>query len=113
FSTGPAGNFESLVQLLEPKTIDSNAGTREMDISNPGLGIKKNENQQRTRFESALTHPDFNPLSENRLKDQLLEILNSPATDEPYVGPPSYGSPHANRTSISDNESSRLWFNKL
>lgn len=39
FQTGPAGDFEYLVRLLEPKPVDSRVGNRDMDVTNPGSNI--------------------------------------------------------------------------
>ncbi|HEV7921895.1 MAG TPA: hypothetical protein VGR02_13985 [Thermoanaerobaculia bacterium] len=40
FQTGTAGDFESLVRLLQPREVDHRVGTRDMDVQSPGLGIR-------------------------------------------------------------------------
>ena len=40
FRTSKVGDFEYLVRLLEPKTVDSRVGTRDMDVTDPGSDIK-------------------------------------------------------------------------
>ena len=39
FKTGPAGDFEYLVRLLEPKPVDNRVGRRDMDVTQPGSNI--------------------------------------------------------------------------
>ena len=39
FSTGDQGDFESLVSLLKPQPVDSQVGTRDMDVQDPGSNI--------------------------------------------------------------------------
>lgn len=39
FRTGNAGDFEYLVRLLKPQTIDSRVGNRDMDVTGPGSNI--------------------------------------------------------------------------
>jgi hypothetical protein len=39
FRTGMAGDFEYLVRLLEPKPIDSRVGTRNVDVTSPGMNL--------------------------------------------------------------------------
>lgn len=41
FRTGASGDFESLVRLLVPKPVDPRVGTREMDVLDPGSGVRK------------------------------------------------------------------------
>jgi hypothetical protein len=40
FRTSTAGDFESLVRLLQPKPVDRRVGTREMDVQRPGINIR-------------------------------------------------------------------------
>lgn len=39
FQTGPTGDFEYLVRLLEPKLVDNHVGRRDMDVTQPGSNI--------------------------------------------------------------------------
>lgn len=39
FHTGGKGDFESLVRLLKPRTVDHRVGRRDMDVQKPGLNI--------------------------------------------------------------------------
>ena len=41
FSTGLAGDFESLARRLEPKRLPATVGLQPMDVSNPGWGMPK------------------------------------------------------------------------
>ncbi|MGD2092027.1 MAG: hypothetical protein PVH61_38005 [Candidatus Aminicenantes bacterium] len=40
FRTGTVGDFEYLVRLLEPKSVDSRVGLRDMDVQEPGANIR-------------------------------------------------------------------------
>ncbi len=40
FTTGDIGDFESLVRRLEPREVDRKVGKREMNIQQPGYGVK-------------------------------------------------------------------------
>ncbi|HYM59325.1 MAG TPA: hypothetical protein VEZ11_00380 [Thermoanaerobaculia bacterium] len=40
FHTGGAGDFESLVRLLQPKPPDHRVGRRDMDVQKPGLNVR-------------------------------------------------------------------------
>jgi hypothetical protein len=39
FRTGTVGDFEYLVRLLEPRTVDPRVGRRDMDVRRPGLNL--------------------------------------------------------------------------
>jgi hypothetical protein len=39
FRTGNVGDFEYLVRLLEPKALDKDVGTRDMDVQDPGTNL--------------------------------------------------------------------------
>jgi len=39
FRTAPAGDFEYLVRLLEPRTVDARVGNRDIDVQHPGAGL--------------------------------------------------------------------------
>lgn len=39
FATGAVGDFEYLVRLLQPRTVDPRVGRRDMDVQDPGAGL--------------------------------------------------------------------------
>ncbi len=39
FRTAPLGDFEYLVRLLKPRTVDARVGNRDMDVRQPGAGL--------------------------------------------------------------------------
>ncbi|QAU14009.1 hypothetical protein EKH57_15565 [Halorubrum sp. BOL3-1] len=109
FTTGDRGDFESLVEELEPRDLSEGyeVGVREVDMSDPGpIPLEAAEGLWR-RLGGALQTPTVDPdpyptVAANgddagkRLT--LREILNDPATavtddgsDIPVVGPPIYG----------------------
>ncbi|HYI09822.1 MAG TPA: hypothetical protein VEK57_12230 [Thermoanaerobaculia bacterium] len=45
FRTAEAGDFETLVRLLEPKPADFRVGTRDLDVQRPGIKIRGVENK--------------------------------------------------------------------
>jgi hypothetical protein len=40
FRTGDQGDFEYLVRILEPRTLDARVGVRDVDLRHPGSGIR-------------------------------------------------------------------------
>ncbi|MEM9544880.1 MAG: hypothetical protein AAGA77_02855 [Bacteroidota bacterium] len=45
FTTGDVGDFESLVRKLEPREVDRKVGKREMNIQQPGYGVKHGDGE--------------------------------------------------------------------
>ncbi|MFO7722900.1 MAG: hypothetical protein R6V49_06720 [Bacteroidales bacterium] len=117
FKTGSKGDFEELVMDLKVRTFPGNTG-REMDLSDPGYGIKPTGNDAVALVEGAIQSQTHNtppwPLTEQALQQQLKEILNlghtlqttlpsvpsgnfySPnVVSDPIITPPIYGKWHA------------------
>jgi len=72
FQTGEAGDFESLVRLLEPKQVDSRVGLRDMDVLKPGSnlpGITDTDLHGILKLGGALRIP-----RENYTPDELAEV---------------------------------------
>lgn len=116
FSTGEAGDFKTLVRLLEGRKLPEGVGTRQMDIDSPGAGLDFSDSSP-INFESALMPPGFkSSANSNEIKVGLKNFLNQPSQgnmERPVLGPPLYGNNQANREKIHENEVSRTWFNKL
>ncbi len=116
FSTGAAGDFESLARLLKPRPAPAGVGTRPMDITDPGYGISPSADS-RLPLESALRAPDTRPpvWNEETRRRQLRELLNLGASnpDSPLVVPPQYGQFPAVRETVPDVGVSPRWFGDL
>lgn len=119
FQTGSTGSFKELVLALKVKQIRGKSG-REMDLSDPGYGLKPKGNDATGLIEGAIkstNHVTPNwPEDEQDLKEKLKDLLNlnqrlqtePPETEEPHRGfysdnpgddpiitPPVYGRWHA------------------
>jgi hypothetical protein len=105
FSTGLAGDFESLARLLVLKRLPTTVGLRPMDVSNPGWGMPKLQPDAPGAvldLGGALQTPETNPRpwpdeSRTAFQQALREILNTPAAQDPaspepaVLAPPLYG----------------------
>lgn len=129
FSTGVGGDFESLVNQLEPREMPETVGIRDMDVSNPGYGLPSPIASGVFGLEGALKAPSTHPKpagwtgpAANNFKEKLEKILNSPAdaidgtattsSGKPTVSAPIYGSWHAAVKRV-DSKSPKRWINKL
>jgi hypothetical protein len=134
FRTGEDEDFESLVELLEPRAIDERVGRRDMDGSKPGFGMTAgtdigpilplSENQTIIGLEGALKSPQTKSKPETidtskPFFHELGSILNFPAelqassntSIDPVVCPPIYGENHAMKHEV-DVEAAG-WLNEL
>jgi hypothetical protein len=122
FRTGEDSDFESLVERLEPRIMDSRVGIRDMDGAAPGFGLNAGTdigsipggNPQTTiGLEGALRAPSAvaRPAAIDDAKPffgALQGILNFPddwkkgslAPADPVVAPPIYGGHHALRDRV-------------
>jgi hypothetical protein len=102
FRTGQRGDFEYLVRLLQPRTLDSRIGTRDMDVTEPGAQLPPIVAPPELGLEGALRAidsrstewPDPAEFQEalRRLLDLPDELLRSgPGGGDPLVAPPIYG----------------------
>jgi hypothetical protein len=85
FTTGSAGDFESLVRLLEPRVPDDRVGRRDIDVHrSPGLGLPgittPTEINGVLRLGGALRVPD-------RPEDVFDDWDDQPASGQPYPHP--------------------------
>jgi len=96
FSTGTQGDFASLAQKIHPPKTKLNAGTRAMDVSQPGFGAAGVPGVQ-LGLEGALKAVDNSSTpwpagAQARYEAQLRAALAPPAAADPVVAPPTYGS---------------------
>ena len=127
FRTSPAGDFEQLVRLLKPRTVDARVGNRDMDVRRPGAdlpGITDPELGGVLRLGGALKVPDTalsdeeqaeaqrfeewdqptpHPFQEAlaRLVNRAADIEENPDGPDPLIAPPLYGRWHALTTRLA------------
>lgn len=138
--TGALGDFETLVRNLKPTVLDTDLGTRPMNISETGMGLDGLAVDDEIGMEGALAPAAFVPVAaaNNASTDDytvgLKSILNlsdtmqtssyvgSSAIPNPYVTatsiqndpvivPPTYGLWHADNKKI--DATSPLWLQEL
>jgi hypothetical protein len=139
FSTGPAGDFESLARELEPTVLGPDVGYRTVDVTAPGPETLKFGGDEGAgtigmggALRSAGTASD--PYGGIEEQEQLADLLNAPesvtlpgghSADAPgtsygVVSPPKYGQWHAGISEVLPlgSETSRpgfdpTWFHRL
>jgi hypothetical protein len=85
FRTAPVGDFEYLVRLLKPRTVDARVGNRDMDVRQPGAGLPGITDSQLggvLRLGGALKVPDTALDPDELAEQQLYEDW-----DQPYPHP--------------------------
>jgi hypothetical protein len=99
FQTGPGGDFASLARRIGPPKSPLAAGTRPMDVSEPGFGAAPAPGLK-LGLEGALRTVDSTVGSEElpwpagaqaAYEGELRKALNPPAQSDPVVTPPTYG----------------------
>ena len=127
FSTGLAGDFESLARRLVPKLLPTSVGLRPMDVSNPGWGMRKLQPDApgaTLDLGGALQTPETNPRpwpdeARTSFQQALREILNTTATQDPaspepaVLAPPLYGQWYAKQQMAPTAEGLPHWFGEL
>ncbi|MFN8204006.1 MAG: hypothetical protein U0S48_15685 [Solirubrobacteraceae bacterium] len=116
FTTGTAGDFETLARRLVPRAAGPEFGQRRLDVSDPGFGMTPRPGAE-TGLEGALAPPSFAPAPfpaapGPAVAAQLRDIVDagehardgSPPAD-PLVVPPAYGRRHAGVPLVADAES--------
>lgn len=129
FGTGERGDFEFLVNLLEPRPVDDRVGIRDMDVQEPNFGIRGMSDPPVMGLEGALRKPGAvsrpsswpptpAPALLNDLEDKVNlqeDLLEDPgpggAHPDPIVSPPLYGRWHAMVRRMSAAASG--WVNEL
>src|SRR4029453_9214839 len=104
FTTGDAGDFESLVNPLKPRAVPNTVGSRPLDVSDPGFGLPQTPGAvlPMPGILQPLQPPNAPPITVPApLQTALARILNAPAdalsvptTTDPIVAPPIYGAPY-------------------
>ena len=121
FTTGPEGDFESLVRDLKPQPLPATVGTRSLDLTAPGFGLPSGGVIAMKGIlkppESVTAQPQPVPTP---LQNKLAAILNAPAhaltqpaTQDPIVAPPIYGSTYPPRERVEVGASPQHWINDL
>jgi len=101
FRTGGAGDFESLVRLLEFKPVDSRVGTRDLDVRAPGNNIPPIEELGGVlKLGGALKVPDANYTDEEKTK-----VNQNENWDQPYPRP--FQTHLARRINLADDYSTQ------
>jgi hypothetical protein len=121
FHTGPGGDFGSLAQKITPPAVKLDAGTRTMDVSQPGFGAAPApgvtlglEGALRTVGNQPTPWPDgAQGAYELALRNSLVPPAPVPAADpDPVVAPPTYGSAEAG-VSLPPAGQPPLWLSGL
>lgn len=133
FRTAKRGDFEYLVNLLEPRVVDERVGVRDMDMQKPGFdvpGMRDGPGESAAMgLEGALKSPGAQPrpavwppapqppfLQELAAKVNLQQELLQPpaggkAHPDPIISPPLYGRWHAMQTRLQVGAAG--WVNEL
>jgi hypothetical protein len=119
FVTGAAGDFESLVWLLEPRRLPPEVGRRTVDAGKPGSGLPSAgmlglEGALRSRGQGS---PGLGTVPQG-FRDALKTLLERPEvlsstdpTGELAVAPPLYGRWHAARRTVPEDP--ERWLREL
>lgn len=121
FSTGEAGDFESLVRRLAPETL-RNIGIRPVDAGDPGPSVLRSDGEI-VSLEGALRSTNLSPDTyDPSLRTELEGILDAASslspgsgTDDgvPVVGPPTYGQWPPAAPEIPDDGADPAWLRDL
>lgn len=118
FSTGEAGDFETLARRLQKRPLPEGLGSRPLAVRNLGFGLPDVGARQfhgalrlpQTPAEAALPAP-FETALEKLL--DLPETLRTQPGGDPVVGPPIYGSRHAATRTVTRAGTPRSWLAQL
>ena len=136
FRTGERGDFEYLVNLLEPREVDERVGIRDMDMQRPNFGASGMStglgDVPVMGLEGALKNPNARPKPpiwppEDRINfpaflNDLEAMVNLPETllslpatpaghPDPIISPPLYGRWHALQKRLAVGQ--KGWVNEL
>jgi hypothetical protein len=134
FRTGERGDFEFLVNLLEPREVDERVGIRDMDMQDPNfgatgmssgpgeapvMGLEGALRSPQAQPRPAVWPPDNTPpafLNDLEkmvnLQETLLNLTNLAAgSPDPIISPPLYGRWHAMQTRLKVGQAG--WVNEL
>ncbi len=125
FHTAEEGDFEDLVERLEPRVLPPEVGVRPMNVSDPGgalTGIAAHDAplalEGALRTVRTVTTPWPTSLTKTRFVDRLRALLNAPAallgaaTPQRVVAPPLYGRWHGAQQTLEPGQQP-VWFHEL
>ena len=116
FQTGPGGDFASLARRIGPPTTPVTAGTRTMDVSQPGFGAAPAPGVT-LGLEGALRTFGMNDTpwpagAQATYEAQLRSVLSPAAASDPVISPPVYG--HAQSNAALPNVGQQpVWLGEL
>jgi len=121
FHTGPEGDFPALVKKIRPQTLPAAVGVRDMDVSQPGMGLPAAFDgplrQDGALAATVTERTNWIGAARNTFVQKLRELLNLPealkrgGAVDPVVAPPLYGRwPGAQ---VEDTAASPSWFQQL
>jgi len=127
FSTGAAGDFESIARRLVPRQMPATVGLRPIDVSRPGWGMPQTDPEaagSRLDLGGALQTTDTAPAPwpdepRRRFQAALRRILDvaaaasDPTGDPAVLSPPLYGQWYVDQSSVPAGEDSLHWFREL
>lgn len=122
FTTGVPGDFESLVRKLKPWPAPATLGLRDMDVSEPGMGLPP-ASPRPLQMEGALLSTLAREArteavaASDAFVGELRTLTNTPADllesgGDPIVAPPLYGRWYAAQERLAPG-APPLWFNDL
>ena len=117
FQTGPGGDFASLVSKIGPPTKPVSAGTRMVDVSNPGFGAAPVPGVT-LGVEGALrtfNMPDtpWPAGAQIAYEASLRAALAPPAAGDPIVSPPVYGRTQSGASLPATDAQPPVWLGEL
>lgn len=121
FTTGPEGDFESLVRDLKARPLPAGVGTRPLDLTRPGFSLPSGGVLAMKGIlkppEPAAAQPEPVPQG---LRQGLADILNAPAkalaapgAHDPIVAPPIYGSVYPPMEQVEPSAAPPHWVHDL
>jgi hypothetical protein len=121
FTTGPEGDFESLVRDLKPRPLPEKVGTRPLDLTRPGFGLPSGGV---IAMKGVLKPPEpvtaqpqpVSPPLQAKLADVLnapANALNAPVAQDLIVAPPIYGATYPPKERVEVTATPQHWVNDL
>lgn len=128
FSSGPNGDFESLVERLVPREIDAGVGVHDLDVGDAGAGLPVLP-RGIVSFAGALTAPGAEvkvlpAQAAGQVAGALRDVIDAepaaasaqrydPRRDDPVVAPARYGGPQTGLRALPARNAEPVWFGEL
>jgi len=117
FSTGPGGDFASLARKIGPPTTPVSAGTRTIDVSEPGFGADPAPGLT-LELDGALRtfnmpSTDWPTGAQAAYEIQLRAVLSPPAAADPVVAPPVFGKTQTGSDLPATDTDPPVWLGEL